>query len=138
MGDSLSHNSEDSHAVQISAQQLREYFLNFRGAIVAYSGGVDSGLLAYAAHLALGARVMAVLADSPSLSRREYQSALDFGRKHGIPLRVIQTREMENPKTMQLQPPRQCLCFPKSSDLAQGTENCLPSFVKYMRIDHRP
>jgi len=40
---------------------------------------------------------MAVLADSPSLSRREYQSALDFGRKHGIPLRVIQTREMENP-----------------------------------------
>ena len=97
MGDSLSHNSEDSHAVQISAQQLREYFLNFRGAIVAYSGGVDSGLLAYAAHLALGARMMAVLADSPSLSRREYQSALDFGRKHDIPLRVIQTREMENP-----------------------------------------
>lgn len=97
MRDSLSHNSEQGHAVETWAHQLRAYFLNYTGAIVAYSGGVDSGLLAYAAHLALGARMIAVLADSLSLSRREYYSALDFGRKHGIPLRVIQTREIENP-----------------------------------------
>jgi uncharacterized protein len=97
MKDSLSHHSEHGHEVQTWAHQIRAYFLNYRGAIVAYSGGVDSGLLAYAAHLALGTRMMAVLADSPSLCRREYQSALDFSRKHGIPLRVIQTREMENP-----------------------------------------
>jgi uncharacterized protein len=97
MSDSLLHNPEHGQAVETWAHQLRAYFLNYRGAVVAYSGGVDSGLLAYVAHLALGARMMAVLADSLSLSRREYRSALAFSRKHGIPLRVIQTREMENP-----------------------------------------
>jgi uncharacterized protein len=95
--DSSLHTSEHAHAVETWAHQLRAYFLNYTGAIVAYSGGVDSGLLAYAAHLALGARMIAVLADSLSLSRKEYHSALDFARKHGIPLRVIQTHEMENP-----------------------------------------
>lgn len=96
MNDSLLENSEHGHAVETWAHQLHAYFLNYTGAIVAYSGGVDSGLLAYAAHLALGDLMIAVLADSLSLSRREYDSALDFARKHGIPLRVIQTHEMEN------------------------------------------
>ena len=36
--------------------------------IIAYSGGVDSALLAFAAHRALGERMVAVLADSASLS----------------------------------------------------------------------
>jgi len=37
--------------------------------LVAYSGGVDSAFLAWAAHRALGQRMLAVLADSPSLAR---------------------------------------------------------------------
>jgi uncharacterized protein len=97
MKDSLLENSEHGHEVRIRAHQLHAYFLKHKGAIVAYSGGVDSGLLAYGAHLALGDRMIAVLADSLSLGRREYRAALDFSRKHGIPLRVIQTREMQNP-----------------------------------------
>jgi uncharacterized protein len=95
--DSLRHTSNHAYAAETWAHQLQAYFSNCTGAIVAYSGGVDSGLLAYAAHLALGDRMIAVLADSLSLSRREYHSALDFARKHGIPLRIIQTDEMENP-----------------------------------------
>lgn len=65
--------------------------------IVAYSGGVDSALLAYAAHRVLGDRMVAALADSPSLARREYRHALNFAGEHGIPLRVVRTGEMNDP-----------------------------------------
>jgi uncharacterized protein len=41
--------------------------------------------------------MLAALADSPSLSRREYRHAVNFATDHGIPLQVIDTREMQNP-----------------------------------------
>ena len=63
--------------------------------IVAYSGGVDSAYLAYAAHVALGQQMLAVIADSASLARSQYSDAQDFAREHGIPLRSIQTHELE-------------------------------------------
>jgi uncharacterized protein len=65
---------------------------------VAYSGGVDSAFLAYAAHRALGSRMLAVVADSPSLARSHYDDALQFAREEGIPLRVIETRELDSPE----------------------------------------
>jgi uncharacterized protein len=77
--------------------KLKSYFSGHEGAVIAYSGGVDSSLLAYVAHLASGNNMLAVLADSPSLSRREYRFALAFAENHGIPLQIIDTREMENP-----------------------------------------
>ncbi len=80
-----------------SAGKLMAYFSNFSGAIIAYSGGVDSALLAYAAHRAMGQRMVAVIADSPSLARREYRSALAFAQEHGIPLQIVRTHEMKNP-----------------------------------------
>ena len=76
--------------------ELKAYFSRYAGAIIAYSGGVDSALLAYAAHLVLGKNMLAVLADSPSLSRREYGHALNFTQSHDIPLQIIHTREMQN------------------------------------------
>ena len=78
-------------------QKLKAYFSRYEGAIIAYSGGVDSALLAYVAHLALGKKMLAALADSPSLSRREYRHALAFTEEHGIPLQIIHTQEMQNP-----------------------------------------
>ena len=65
--------------------------------MVAYSGGTDSAFLAYAAHQALGERMLAVIADSPSLPRKELAAALAFATDHGIPIQVISTDEMENP-----------------------------------------
>jgi len=79
------------------AQKLEAHFSKYNGAIIAYSGGVDSALLAYVANRALGDRMVAVIADSPSLSRREYRSALDFAQNHGIPVQVVQTDEMKDP-----------------------------------------
>ena len=81
-----------------NAQKLNDYFLKKEHAIVAYSGGVDSALLAYAAHQALGNKMLATLADSPSLARKEYRFAVNFAQEQGIPLRIIRTSEMEDPR----------------------------------------
>jgi uncharacterized protein len=63
--------------------------------IVAYSGGVDSACLAWAAHRSLGDRMVAVIADSASLARSHYQDALAFAQENEIPLLVLETRELE-------------------------------------------
>ena len=70
---------------------------SLRRTLVAYSGGVDSAYLAWAAHQALGADMLAVLADSPSLARAQLQDALAFAQEQHIPLHIVATAEMEDP-----------------------------------------
>jgi uncharacterized protein len=65
--------------------------------LVAYSGGVDSAFLAVAAHRVLGDRMLAVIADSPSLPRRELAEAEALARRCGFPLRVVRTAEFDDP-----------------------------------------
>lgn len=62
--------------------------------LVAYSGGVDSAFLAFAAHQALGDDMLAVLADSPSLARVQLQDAVAFAQEQRIPLEVMETGEV--------------------------------------------
>ena len=64
--------------------------------LVAYSGGTDSAFLAHAAHRVLGSKMLAVIADSASLPRRELADALEFTARHGIPTEILQTAELEN------------------------------------------
>jgi uncharacterized protein len=63
---------------------------------VAYSGGVDSVFLARVACDVLGERSLAVIADSPSLPRRELREALEIAERFQIPVRVVKTAEFEN------------------------------------------
>ena len=65
--------------------------------VVAFSGGVDSAYLAVAAHRALGARSLAVTADSASLAEEQRAQAQALARQFGFPHRVIQTAEFDNP-----------------------------------------
>src|SRR3954471_6033894 len=65
--------------------------------LVAYSGGTDSAFLAWAAHQALGDRMLAVIADSPSLARFQFDDALAFAKEQGIPLEIVRTNEFERP-----------------------------------------
>jgi pyridinium-3,5-biscarboxylic acid mononucleotide sulfurtransferase len=65
--------------------------------LVAYSGGVDSAYLAWAAHRALGNEMLAVIADSPSLARTQLSDAVAFAREQQIPLEVISTSELDRP-----------------------------------------
>ncbi len=62
---------------------------------VAFSGGVDSAVVAKAAHLALGENAIAVTAVSPSLASGELDTARDVARQIGIRHEVIETSEFE-------------------------------------------
>jgi uncharacterized protein len=82
----------------LKLERLQDLLRSYDSCLVAYSGGVDSALLAFVAHETLGARSLAVIADSPSLPRRELQEALAVAKDFGFPVRVIRTREFENPE----------------------------------------
>lgn len=81
--------------LQTKSQSLRAHLRTLGRLLVAYSGGIDSAFLAWAAHQELGNNMHAVLADSPSLARYQMQDAVAFAREHGIPLQVIETGELE-------------------------------------------
>lgn len=76
-------------------QELKQHLKQHAPVMVAYSGGVDSALLAYLAHQTLGKDMMAVIADSPSLARREYRNAIEFAQSHNIPLKIVRTEELK-------------------------------------------
>jgi uncharacterized protein len=63
--------------------------------LVAYSGGVDSAYLAWVARQAVGEKMLAVIADSPSLARTHLADALAFANEQTIPVEVIVTRELD-------------------------------------------
>jgi uncharacterized protein len=96
--------SADADSVVANAKRMRLDTL-LRDAVsadglllVAYSGGVDSAYLAWAAHQALGVRMRAVIADSPSLPRKELAAAIAFAAEHGIALDVVSTDELGDEK----------------------------------------
>ena len=66
--------------------------------MVAYSGGVDSAFLAGTAHRVLGDGMLAVLADSASLARRDLAQACAFAQSLGMPLQVVETQELDKPE----------------------------------------
>ena len=77
-------------------EQLRELIGSFGSCLVAYSGGVDSVFLARVAKDVLGGKSLAVIADSPSLPRRELAEALEIAERFQIPVRVVKTDEFNN------------------------------------------
>src|ERR1035437_289621 len=85
--------------------------------MVAYSGGVDSAYLAATAHRVLGDRMLAVLADSPSLPRRDLEQATAFARDQQMPLKVIQTHELDQPDYQRNDANR---CFHCKTELFSG------------------
>lgn len=78
-------------------EQLRALFKEMEQALIAYSGGVDSTLVAKIAYDVLGDRALAVTAVSPSLLPEELEDAKIQAATIGIPHKIVQTHEMENP-----------------------------------------
>ena len=78
-------------------EKLRALIAGYKSCIVAYSGGVDSVFLAWVARDVLGDKSLAVIADSPSLPRRELDEALAIGERFSFPVRVVRTKEFDNP-----------------------------------------
>ncbi|TYK46760.1 ATP-dependent sacrificial sulfur transferase LarE [Actinomadura decatromicini] len=88
--------AQSNGSAQSKVAALRAALAALPGAVVAYSGGVDSSLLAYLAHQELGDRALAVTADSPSLARSELADARAQAERLGLRHRVVQTQELDD------------------------------------------
>jgi uncharacterized protein len=91
---SLAPSGDREHAERCA--RLRGRLAELGRVAIAYSGGVDSSVLLHAARAALGDGAAAVIADSPSLPRRELDEALAFARSIGVEPVVVATDELED------------------------------------------
>jgi uncharacterized protein len=87
-------------AVDLDRKQQALYALlgDLPGVIVAYSGGVDSAYLAFAATQVLGHRALCITADSPSYPERHRSLALRLAHEFSFRHEIIRTDEMSRPE----------------------------------------
>ena len=77
---------------------------------VAFSGGVDSTLVAVAAHRVLGPKALAVTAVSPALAKRELEETVSLAERFGFAHRIIHTDEMAHEGYVANSPQRCYFC----------------------------
>jgi len=82
----------------LKLQALEDRLKRLGSLMVAYSGGVDSAFLAATAYRVLGDKMLAVLADSASLARRDLEQAKAFALSLAMPLHIVATEELDRPE----------------------------------------
>lgn len=118
--DFLQMMSSDSSTAGLSTElaakrdRLLDVIAGYESCAVAYSGGVDSAVVAKAARLALGDRSVAVTGTSDSLAQGELEAASELARQIGIRHVVIQTDEFDNANYLRNSPDR---CFHCKTEL---------------------
>ncbi len=79
-------------------EKLEKWFDHCDSCVVAFSGGIDSSLVAYLARRFLGPQnCLAVIGSSSSLKQKDYLEAREFASRHDIPLEIVETMEMDDP-----------------------------------------
>jgi pyridinium-3,5-biscarboxylic acid mononucleotide sulfurtransferase len=110
--------------LEIKEKRLREDLGRIPSLVVAYSGGVDSAYLAYAAHQALGERMLAVTALSASYSSRDREEAEKVVGRFKFHHEFISTDELSNAAYRANNPDRCYFCkdelFEKLDDLVSS------------------
>lgn len=130
--------------LQVKYERLLEIFRQLGSAGVAFSGGVDSALLAQAAYTALGEQAVALTADSASLKRRELEDARRVTEQIGIRWQLLATHELEDPNYAS-NPLNRCY-FCKSETFSVLAERAVALGIRWLcygenlddQGDHRP
>ena len=130
--------------VALRLERLTSVLERHKPLVVAFSGGVDSALLAFVARHVLGDDMVCAIGISPSLAERDHEDAVAFVRAHDIPSESVYTNEGNDPRYRANNPDR---CFYCKDELFQRINDCEAlrrfSHVAYGanvddRSDHRP
>lgn len=120
-------NPETSSTIPIvlpeKINRLVDFMKSMQHCVVAYSGGVDSAVVAKIAALVLGERAKAVMAVSPSVATGEVESAKTLAEEIGIDFHLIHTSEIEDPRYLKNDERRCYYC-------KQGLYLALKEFVR--------
>lgn len=93
--------------LELKFKTLKQILSKIDNALIAFSGGVDSSLLLKLASLALGDRVLAVIATSATYPAKELKHAKQFAKSLGVRVKIIHSQELNNPKYI-ANPPNRC------------------------------
>jgi pyridinium-3,5-biscarboxylic acid mononucleotide sulfurtransferase len=110
--------------LETKRQHLLDVLRTMQRVVVAYSGGIDSTVVAKAAYLALGDNALAVTADSASVPRAEIEEAKAIAKRIGIPHRIVSTSEFANPNYVKNDGTR---CYFCKDELYGRIDELLPS-----------
>jgi pyridinium-3,5-biscarboxylic acid mononucleotide sulfurtransferase len=122
-GNSMSESVHLTTEFKTKGERLLEILRGLGRVAVAFSGGIDSTVVAKAAFLAVGDRAVAVTADSSSVPRAEIEEAIELARRIGIRHRLMKTEEFSNPDYLKNDGSR---CYFCKDELYTRLETLLP------------
>ncbi|MGB8579390.1 MAG: ATP-dependent sacrificial sulfur transferase LarE [Candidatus Sulfotelmatobacter sp.] len=112
--------SAPTNELESKRARLQDRLCQLGRVLVAYSGGIDSAYLAWVSHEVLGDKMLAIIADSPSLARTQLDDAVAFAKEQGIPLEVVATSELDRPEYVRNDSQRCFFCKDELFTLMEG------------------
>jgi pyridinium-3,5-biscarboxylic acid mononucleotide sulfurtransferase len=112
-----------SPELSLKRDRLLAILREFSRVAVAFSGGIDSTVVAKAAFLALGEGAIAITADSPSVPRSELEEAKKLAQQIGVRHWIVQTQEFDDPDYLRNDGAR---CYFCKNELYSRIEDLLP------------